>query len=222
MVLITAGCGPSVDIVNKPISFSEERVELTKEYIQHHYDKNPDDITIEPKIIVLHWTAINSFDSSFAVFNRETLQGSRPDLEGAGQVNVSIHFLVDRDGTIHRLMPETIMARHCIGLNYNSIGVENVGGAGSKDNMTDDQIQANIELVRYLKEKFPQIEYLIGHHEYREFEGHPLWLETDENYRTDKVDPGKRFMNAVRQGVSDLNLKGVDEIRKEVKQYSNQ
>lgn len=181
VVLFITSCGPSVNIVNKQISFSGERVELTKDYIRHHYEKNPGDITINPKIIVLHWTAINSFDSSFAVFDRETLQGSRPDLEGAGQVNVSIQFLVDRDGTVHRLMPATIMARHCIGLNYNSIGVENVGGAGSKDNMTDDQIEANIELVRYLKEKYPSIEYLIGHYEYREFEGHPLWLETDDS-----------------------------------------
>lgn len=221
-LIIMTGCGPSVNIVDKKISFSEDRVKLTKDYIEYHYERTPDDIEINPKIIVLHWTAINSFDSSFTVFNKETLENSRPDLKGAGEVNVSIQFLVDRDGTIHRLMPETLMARHCIGLNYNSIGVENVGGAKSRDNMTDQQIEANIELVRYLKDKYPGIEYLIGHHEYREFEGHPLWLEVDNNYRTEKVDPGDRFMNAVRQGVSDLNLKGVKEIREEIKQLSNQ
>jgi len=43
------------------------------------------------------------------------------------------------------------------------------------DNLTDAQIQANIALVRYLKNKYPTIEYLIGHHEYLHFEGHPLW-----------------------------------------------
>ena len=32
---------------------------------------------------------------------------------------------VDRDGTICRLMPETWMARHVIGLNYSAIGIEN-------------------------------------------------------------------------------------------------
>ncbi len=37
--------------------------------------------------------------------------------------------MVDRDGTRYRLMPETYMARHVIGLNYYSIGIENVGGS---------------------------------------------------------------------------------------------
>jgi N-acetyl-anhydromuramyl-L-alanine amidase AmpD len=74
--------------------------------------------------------------------------------------------------------------------------------------MTDEQIRANIRLVRYLVKKYPTIQYLIGHSEYRQFEGHPLWLERDEGYRTDKVDPGERFMNAVRQGVADLGLLG--------------
>ena len=133
----------------------------------------------------------------------------------AGQVNVSIQFLVDRDGTVYRLMPETWMARHTIGLNYNSIGVENVGGGDSVDNMTAAQIEANIRLVRYLAKKYPSIEYLIGHSEYREFEGHPLWLELDDGYRTEKVDPGDRFMTAVREAVAHLGLKGPDEIRAE-------
>jgi hypothetical protein len=44
--------------------------------------------------------------------------------------------------------------------------------------------------------------------EYREFEGHPLWLELDESYRTEKVDPGDRFMTAVRDSVVDLGLEG--------------
>lgn len=215
-VLMVSACSSSFEITDKPVSFSKERVELTKDYIKTHYDIDAEDITIKPKIIVLHWTAVDDFDDCYDIFNNETLGGSRPDLQSAGQVNVAIQFLVDRDGDVYRLMPETWMARHCIGINYNSIGVENVGGANSIDNLTDEQIEANIELVRYLVKKYPSIEYLIGHHEYREFEGHPLWLELDENYRTKKYDPGDRFMSAVRNAVNDLDLKGVQEIRSEV------
>jgi N-acetyl-anhydromuramyl-L-alanine amidase AmpD len=159
-------------------------------------------------MIVLHWTAIDGLEDSFDAFDPETLRGSRPDLGGADEVNVSIHFLVDRDGTIYRLMPETWMARHVIGLNHSAIGVENVGGGDSIDNMTDAQIAVNIELVRYLAEKYPTIRYLIGHSEYRRFEGHPLWRELDPTYRTEKVDPGDRFMAAVRAGVPELGLLG--------------
>lgn len=216
-LLFTIGCGSSFDIVEKPISFSDSRVEMTKEYIRERYNISTESISINPKIIVLHWTAIESLEKTYDVFNRETINNSREDLKNAGNLNVSIQFVVDYDGTIYQLMPDTLMARHCIGLNYNSIGVENIGGVNGIDNLTDEQIDANIFLVKYLKNKFPQIEYLIGHYEYREFEGHSLWLETDDSYRTEKFDPGERFMTAVRNEVSELKLKGVAEIRFEKK-----
>lgn len=213
--LISVSCGTGEKIIDSPISFSANRIELTKEYIHQHYGITPKDISIVPKIIVLHWTAIGTYDSTFAVFNKETLEGSRPELASAGQLNVSIQFVVDRDGTIHRLMPETWMARHCIGLNYESIGVENVGGVNDKDDLTAAQVKSDIYLVRYLVKKYPTIEYLIGHMEYMDFEGTPLWLEKDPNYHTMKYDPGERFMEAVREGVKDLHLKGVTQILNE-------
>jgi N-acetyl-anhydromuramyl-L-alanine amidase AmpD len=211
--LLLAGCAFAPRIQDRPISFSEARHEATLAYIADHYGKQPSDISIEPRIIVLHWTAIDDYEESFETFDREELAGTRPDLAAAGQLNVSIQFLVGRDGTVYRLMPETWMARHVIGLNYSAIGVENVGGGDSVDNLTDAQIQANIRLVRYLAKGYPSIEYLIGHMEYRQFEDHPLWLEIDPGYRTEKVDPGDRFMTAVRDAVADLGLKGPAEIQ---------
>jgi len=207
-VLALSGCAHGLKIHDRPVHFSADRVNATLQYIEMHYGEEPEDISIVPRIIVLHWTAIDGFGDSFAAFDPEELFGSRPDLAGAGEVNVSIQFLVDRDGTVYRLMPETWMARHCIGLNSSSIGVENVGGGGGIDNLTDKQIAANIRLVRYLAKKYPTIQYLIGHMEYRDFEGHPLWLELDDSYRTEKTDPGDRFMNAVRDAVADLGLEG--------------
>lgn len=208
LVVVSTGCGRRPKIQDRPISFSEDRHKATLEYIAEHYGKRPEDIAIVPEVIVLHWTAIDGFEDSFNAFDPETLRGSRPDLGSADQVNVSIQFLVDKEGTVYRLMPETWMARHVIGLNYSAIGIENVGGGKSIDDMTDEQIEANIELVRYLAEKYPTIRYLIGHSEYQEFEGHSLWLELDEGYRTEKVDPGDRFMTAVRERVADLGLLG--------------
>jgi N-acetyl-anhydromuramyl-L-alanine amidase AmpD len=211
LVLLLCGCSAAVEaprIVDRPIPFSEQRKELTRSYITAHYGMTPRDITIVPRMVVLHWTAIDGLEGSFRAFSSETLAGSRPELAGAGDVNVSIQFLIDQDGTIYRLMPENWMARHVIGLNYDAIGVENVGGA-SGDNLTDAQVAANIALVKYLKQKYPTIEYLIGHHEYQKFDGHPLWREKDTSYRTAKQDPGDRFMNAVRTGVRALRLRGV-------------
>jgi hypothetical protein len=205
--------GGRLAVVDRPIPFSQERVAMTRAYIRAHYGLEVPDIRIVPRIIVLHWTAVPTLEGSFGAFRAETVPGSRADIAGAGEVNVSTHFLIDRDGTIYRLMPETWMARHVIGLNYEAIGVENVGGAGGEEDLTGAQVAANIHLVRYLTRTYPSIEYLIGHSEYRELEGHPLWRERDPDYRTEKVDPGPRFLSAVREGIRSTRLKGVEEIR---------
>ena len=200
--------GEHITIKDKPIDFGKQRVDMTKEYISKHYGLHPRDIKITPKIIVLHWTADMGFESSFKRLKPQKLLTDRKDIASASALNVSAHFLVARDGTIYQLMPDNYMARHVIGLNYSAIGVENVGGRGNRgDDLTPAQLKANIKLVRYLKAKYPTIEYLIGHHEYRKMEKSPLWLERDKGYRTTKKDPGRRFMSDVREKVKDLGLK---------------
>lgn len=197
-----------LQIIDKPIDFGKKRIKMTKAYIRAHYGKNVKTIEITPKIIVLHWTAEMDFDKSFDRLKPEMLLSDRKDILKASALNVSAHFLVARDGTIYRLMPSNWMARHVIGLNYSSIGIENVGGKGNKiDDLTPEQLRSNIALVAYLKGKYPTIEYLIGHHEYRRMESTPLWLEKDKGYRTVKNDPGDRFMRDVRKALDFLDLK---------------
>jgi beta-N-acetylhexosaminidase len=191
----------SYEIVQTPIKFGDKRIKLTKEYIKTHYHIDVKDIKIVPKIILIHYTAIDGFEESLARFKSETLPNDRPEISQASALNVSTHFMVERDGTIHQLMPLNFMARHVIGLNYSSIGIENVGGEGYVQDLTVDQLLANIFLVNYLKKRFPSIEYVVGHHEYRCFENTPLWLEKDANYRTTKYDPGKIFMRDLRGNI---------------------
>lgn len=207
VAFIISACSTGFVITDSPVSFSEKRIQLTKDYVSVHYGFEIDNIVIEPKVIVLHWTAIDDFDKCWDLFNRETLGNSRPKLGDSQQVNVGIQFLVAQNGDVHRLMPETWMARHVIGLNYNSIGVENVGGAKGIDNLTDEQIESNVNLIEYLVKKYPTIEYLIAHSEYTDFEDHELWLEKDPDYRTQKNDPSERFMNEVRRKIKHLCLK---------------
>lgn len=195
-------------IIDKPISFGPDRIAMTKSYIKSHYGMDVNTIEITPKIILLHWTAEMSFDKSFKRLQPEKLLSDRKDIVKASALNVSSQFLVDRDGTIYRLMPENWMARHVIGLNYTSIGIENVGGKGNKkDDLTFAQVQSNIALVEYLKAKYPSIEYLVGHHEYRQMEKTSLWLEKDKGYRTVKNDPGDAFMEKVYKKTKNLGLK---------------
>jgi len=193
----------SLDIKNTPIDFSKLRVELTKSYIKNHYGLVVKNIKIVPKIIVIHYTGIDDYNKSLNRFISPVLPDDRGDISKASALNVSTHFMVERDGTIHQLMPINYMARHVIGLNYNSIGIENVGGENHAQNLSVEQLISNIRLINYLKKRFESIEYVIGHYEYRCFEGSGLWLERDDGYRTKKQDPGKIFMRDIR-----ANIKG--------------
>jgi len=168
-------------IIDKPILFDEERKQLSLNYLSERYGLQQEEPSIIPKMIVLHWTAIPTFEKSFEAFYESNLTTGRSDIKSAGALNVSSHFLVDLDGTIYRLMPETTMARHVIGL-------------------------ANIWLVNYLANKYA-ISYLIGHQEYTNFEGHDLWLEQDEGYRTKKTDPGMSFLAKVKEATTQHNFK---------------
>lgn len=189
-------------ILDKPIIFDEERERLSLEYLKNRHDINQETATIKPKMVVVHWTAISTLEATFDAFNPVRL-GGRPELTTASNLNVSAHFLVDRDGAIFRLLPDTTFARHTIGLNYMAIGIENIGGPDAP--LTKAQVRANAALIRYLHRKH-NIEYVIGHHEYYDFKNSPLWLETDPDYLTSKQDPGDRFMKKLRKKIADLNF----------------
>ncbi|MGB5665353.1 MAG: peptidoglycan recognition family protein [Maribacter sp.] len=206
-IFLFVSCSDSKRIVDKPINFNEERNELTLQYLYDRYGLKQEIPSINPKIIVLHWSAIPTFERSFGTFYNSKLPNRRTEIENESDLNVSSHFLVDQDGTIYRLMPETTMGRHVIGLNHCAIGVENVGGTQNKP-LNKAQLKSNIWLINYLAKKY-EIEYLIGHHEYIHFEGHPLWLEIDEGYRTTKTDPGEEFMDQVRKATKNLNFKTI-------------
>jgi|SRR5579872_414970 len=194
----------AIKIVDKPIDFGSERQKLTLEYRRTHQDPEAQDITIHPQLIILHYTVTPTFTATWNYFNQVHAEGAREQLAAAGDVNVSAHFVVDRDGTIYRLLPETWMARHCIGLNHVAIGVENVGD-NDKLKLTPEQVAADAALVRYLAAKYP-ITVLLGHHEYRRMEQTKYFLERDPKYWNTKSDPGDEFMTAVRAKVADLHL----------------
>ena len=218
IVIVMAACsGPQNDgndsagavIVQTPILFDERREELSLQYLQQRYGISQDRATIKPQMVVVHWTAIRTFDETFAAFDPVELPQARDAIGSAGALNVSSHYLIDRDGTIHQLLPDTTFARHVIGLNHCAIGIENVGN-GTDLPLTNAQFESNVALIRMLHEKH-DIEYLVGHHEYSQFIGHPLWKETDPGYLTEKSDPGDDFMARLRTTLAGLDFKAAPE-----------
>lgn len=189
--LAQAAPAPTID-TSQMLRMTPQRTQLTLEYIRQHYDAKATSIQITPLMIVIHWTATGSLKSTLNTFKPEVLSG-RTDIQKGGKLNTGAHYVVDRDGTIYQLMNETDMARHVIGLNRFAIGIENVGN----NDLTPAQLKANTQLVNYLHEKYG-VQYLIGHHEYGQFRGTPLWEEKDPTYFTVKSDPGAAFMAQLR------------------------
>jgi len=191
-------------IIQKPITYDEERINLSIAYLKERHglvQKNP---SISPKIIVLHYTAGGTLTSNFNYFNPTRIENARALNKSQSPLNVSAHYLIDRGGEIYQLMEDTWFARHTIGLNYCAIGIENVGSKAQP--LTDAQVAANAKLIRHLASKYP-VEFVIGHSEYGKFRGSSWWKETNTSYFTGKEDPGVLFLQKVRNKIKDLKLK---------------
>ena len=189
-----------------PIVWDEDRLALTAEHLEHHLGLpvtgDLDASTrMDPKVVVLHWTAGPTARSAFWTFYKPRRQRRDPH----HQLNLSVHFVVDRDGTIYQLMPTDRIAAHVVGLNHVAIGIENVGDR-RRWPLTPAQITANIALVRFLAQKH-ELTHLIGHYEFKRFHGHPLWRGPSGSH-IGRADPGEDFMAAVRGAVQDLGLAG--------------
>lgn len=194
-------------IVDAPMAWSAERERLTLDYRRQHSDPEAADLAIDPRVIVLHYTAGGSASATRRYFDNVRIESARKELARAGVVNVSAHFIVDRDGTIYQLQPPTRFARHCIGMNHIAIGIENAGDEAGFP-LTDAQVAADAALVRELARRY-RITHLLGHYEVMKFRAHPYYLERDAAYKNDKPDPGPRFMALVRARVADLGLQGL-------------
>ncbi len=193
----------AINIIQRPIEFNQVRIDLSLDYMRTHYGIVQKAPTINPLMIVLHYTEVGTLEHNIRYFNNTYLNG-RKNLSRESALNVSSQFIIDRDGSIYQLMPPNQFARHTIGLNYCAIGVENIGG--SKQPLTEAQVEANAKLIRYLTKKY-SIQYLIGHSEYGTFRSSSLWKEKNPNYFTEKYDPGAGFMQKVRAKIQDLHLK---------------
>jgi N-acetyl-anhydromuramyl-L-alanine amidase AmpD len=187
---------PPIEMKDFPI-LTERRLELTREYSKRHYDM--DTYLLDPKIIVIHYTALSSLRFSLNTFKPDTIPNHREKIAPFGRVNVGVHYVVSPEGEIYSLLPTTVMGRHVTGYNHVSIGIENV--AAKSDQLTKEQIKENAKLVAFLLDRHPQIEYLMGHHEYMHirYPHYVYYKAHDPSYEPlIKVDPGFSFMKQLR------------------------
>ncbi len=177
---------------------TESRLGLLRQYAEMHFGSPSIDLP-EPLMIVVHYTAMSGLEASLSTFKLERLPAGRTDIAGHGDVNVGIHYVIAKDGAVYRLQPENIMARHIIGFNWCSIGIEMVGRNAAE--LTDAQLASCARLSAWIASRHPTIQYLIGHHEYmkKDLPHFTLFREKDPAYApTVKVDPGDAFMKRLR------------------------
>lgn len=197
---VTRQAVPKPPMLDKPIKWTPYREELMSEYARIHYGK--DIKTIVPKVVISHWTVSDDWESVYNYFYNERM----PE-DGGSILNVTSHYLVDKDGTIYQLTPETAMNRHAIGYNWCAIGIENVGGVDGKEDLTEAQLKANLAIIRYLADKYPTIEYVWGHYQQYDAKESGLYIELVPDYDAEKIDPGPIFMRGLKEGLKDVNLK---------------
>lgn len=78
-----------------------------------------------------------------------------------GFSDIGYHYVIYRDGTVHKGRDEAVSGAHCTGHNTISIGVCYIGGCASdgktpKDTRTEKQKVSLLSLLRELKRKYPK------------------------------------------------------------------
>jgi beta-N-acetylhexosaminidase len=151
---------PKPSIVWDPIPFGAQRKAEMTLYAQRHYGLDTYKLT-SPRVIVIHYTDTTDFQSTYNVFAPDTQDSELHELPGT-----CAHFVVDRAGVIHQLVPLDIMCRHTVGLNWTAIGIEHVGFNDQQVLDNGSQIGASLRLVRWLSCRFQiAVANVIGHNE---------------------------------------------------------
>jgi len=70
---------------------------------------------------------------------------------------VSIHYVIGRDGTIVAVIPEDLAASHAIGWNQRSIGIELVNNGDDQDPFPDQQMASLVRLVGEIRQRHQAI-----------------------------------------------------------------
>jgi N-acetylmuramoyl-L-alanine amidase len=150
--------------------------------------------TADLDLIVLHCTELPTLEIARQFGERIVLQETKTGLSG--------HYYIDRDGRVYRYVSDDRTARHVIGFNAGSIGIEivNLGRYPNwfhsnhqtcTEPYTPDQIESIRKLLRLLKIRYPQIRTIARHSDLD-----TNWIPAEDDptvHIRRKVDPGPLF-----------------------------
>ena len=71
-----------------------------------------------------------------------------------GNGTVSIHYIVDRDGTVLKSLAEDEVAIHTVGHNENAVGIELINHGDGQEPYPEVQLQALAQLVKGIQQRW--------------------------------------------------------------------
>jgi N-acetylmuramoyl-L-alanine amidase len=146
-----------------PIPFGQMRKAEMVAYVRRHYGSfiKPTYKLVDPHVIVIHYTVTPTFQATYNTFAPDTRDPELHELP-----NTCAHFVIDRAGIIHQLVPLNIMCRHTVGLDWTAIGIEHVGFSDQEILDNSRQMASSLLLVRWLRCRYHiAVRNVIGHNE---------------------------------------------------------
>jgi N-acetylmuramoyl-L-alanine amidase len=160
VLLAAAALAAPPPVVDSPIPFGARRRQEMRAYARRHYGLDRFKL-VHPRVIVEHVTVTSTYASAWRTFAADV-----PDAELHELPGTCAHLVVDRDGTVHQLVPLRIMCRHTVGLNWTAIGIEHVGLSDADVLGRRAELRASLRLTRSLQARFHiRTRDVIGHAE---------------------------------------------------------
>lgn len=151
-----------------------------------------DSLTFRPSMLVMHYTVVPTAEQTYSVLQRR---------------RVTVHFVVDKDGTIYQLLPLDRRCTGAYGVNHKALSIEMVATTEADLLSRPYQVFKSFCLARYLMAmyKIPNNK-VVGHYEVSDGVSKvPEYLDlADPYYPTryppseKRTDPGPKYMRLLR------------------------
>ena len=194
----------------------EEWEEEYIDYFERHYRTST--LTFTPKAIVMHYTATHSLEDTLNIF----INGAEYDEADGGILfgHLSVHYVIDKDGTIYKTLPLNRKCRGAYGVNHVAISIEMVAMNEEELLQQKETLEASFKLVRYLMAEFKIPEKMVwGHYhvsdglysnstvkDYYTDYGDSIWPDCYPDSAL-RFDPGKTYMKKLYKYLEE-NSKG--------------
>ena len=173
-----------------------------RSYFRRHYGDPR--LTFKPSMLVMHYTVVPSASATWNGFRR----GANMSAGDYGTVrgHVSVQLMIDKDGTIYKLMPLNRRCTGAYGVNHVALSVEMVARTESDLLSRPEQVLSSFRLARYLMSRFDiPLKKVVSHAEVGRGEV-PEYLDLADSAWPDRyppssarTDPGETYMAWLRK-----------------------